>query len=224
MERGDESSLDQRVLRCAPGERIQRTTDAGEDVLYILRGTCAVLAGDERHAAGPDSGVCVAPGERYELANEGDEEVELVAVRVPDPPAGGGRPRCRVVRLADQSAGAATADREFRLLCHPGSGCHGATQFVGSIPPGRAPDHFHLYDEVIYVLRGEGVMHLPWGDTPAGPGTCLHLAPRTVHSFENVGDSALEVLGVFRPAGSPAEAYYPDGTPATTHGRGENAR
>jgi hypothetical protein len=24
----------------------------------------------------------------------------------------------------------------------------------------------------------------------------------------------MQVLGVFRPAGSPAEAYYPDGTPA----------
>jgi hypothetical protein len=24
----------------------------------------------------------------------------------------------------------------------------------------------------------------------------------------------MRVLGVFRPAGSPAEAYYPDGTPA----------
>jgi hypothetical protein len=24
----------------------------------------------------------------------------------------------------------------------------------------------------------------------------------------------MQVVGVFRPAGSPAEAYYPDGTPA----------
>jgi hypothetical protein len=35
-----------------------------------------------------------------------------------------------------------------------------------------------------------------------------------VHCLANTGDSELRVLGVFRPAGSPAEAYYPDGTPA----------
>jgi hypothetical protein len=28
----------------------------------------------------------------------------------------------------------------------------------------------------------------------------------------------MNVLGVFRPAGSPAEAYYPDGTPAVVPG------
>jgi hypothetical protein len=35
-----------------------------------------------------------------------------------------------------------------------------------------------------------------------------------VHCLENTGDSLMRVVGVFRPAGSPAAAYYPDGTPA----------
>jgi hypothetical protein len=35
-----------------------------------------------------------------------------------------------------------------------------------------------------------------------------------VHCLENVGPGEMHVLGVFRPAGSPAEAYYPDGTKA----------
>jgi hypothetical protein len=33
-----------------------------------------------------------------------------------------------------------------------------------------------------------------------------------VHCLANTGESEMRVLGVFRPAGSPAEAYYPDGT------------
>jgi mannose-6-phosphate isomerase-like protein (cupin superfamily) len=68
---------------------------------------------------------------------------------------------------------------------------------------------------VIYVLRGEGVLHIGDFHEPIGEGACIHLSPELVHSLENVGDEPMEVLGVFRPAGSPSEAYYPDGTRAT---------
>jgi mannose-6-phosphate isomerase-like protein (cupin superfamily) len=88
------------------------------------------------------------------------------------------------------------------------------TQFVGHIPPGRAPDHFHLYDEVGYILEGEGAFHVGEESAPLRPGSCFHLPARLVHSLENFGPGAMQVLGVFRPAGSPAEAYYPDGAPA----------
>ena len=40
----------------------------------------------------------------------------------------------------------------------------------------------------------------------------MHLPAGLVHCLENVGPGEMRVLGVFRPAGSPAEAYYPDGT------------
>ena len=52
-----------------------------------------------------------------------------------------------------------TGDRRFRVLMGPGRGCEAATQFVGEIPPGRAPEHSHPYDEVVLVLDGEGVAH-----------------------------------------------------------------
>ena len=42
----------------------------------------------------------------------------------------------------------------------------------------------------------------------------MHLPARLVHCLANTGADELRLLGVFRPAGSPAEAYYPDGTPA----------
>ena len=88
------------------------------------------------------------------------------------------------------------------------------TQFVGLIPPGRAPDHFHTYDEVVYVLEGEGQLFIGGEAAPLRPGTAVHLPARLVHSLANTTDSEMRVLGVFRPAGSPADAYYPDGTPA----------
>ena len=88
------------------------------------------------------------------------------------------------------------------------------TQFVGHIRPGRAPDHFHLYDEVGYILAGEGAFHVGDESAPLPPGSCFYLPARLVHSLENFGPGEMRVLGVFRPAGSPAEAYYPDGTAA----------
>src|SRR5262249_29377868 len=58
----------------------------------------------------------------------------------------------RYVRLADQPI-QNTGDRWYRELIQSD-----ITQFVGSIPPGRAPDHFHLYEEVLCILKGSGFL------------------------------------------------------------------
>ena len=98
----------------------------------------------------------------------------------------------------------ATGDRRFRVLFGPGSGCDAATQFVGEIPPGRAPEHSHPYDEVVLVLEGVGVLHAGPAHQPLTPGSCVHLPPGQRHCLENIGASTLRVLGVFHPGGSPA--------------------
>jgi quercetin dioxygenase-like cupin family protein len=66
----------------------------------------------------------------------------------------------------------------------------------------------------VYVLEGTGRLHVDGETAPLRPGTCIHLPARLVHALENDGPGEMRVLGVFRPAGSPAAAYYPDGTPA----------
>ena len=118
--------------------------------------------------------------------------------------------------LADQEAQSATGARQFRIVFDPANGCPSATQFVGYIPVGAAPAHYHLYDEVIYVLDGTGVMHMNASQTPLHAGSCIHLPARKLHTLANSGPGVMRVLGVFRPAGSPAAAFYPDGTPAYT--------
>jgi oxalate decarboxylase/phosphoglucose isomerase-like protein (cupin superfamily) len=45
-------------------------------------------------------------------------------------------------------------------------------------------------------------------------GSCIQLPARTVHCLSNSGDEPMRIVAVFRPAGSPAAAFYPDGTPA----------
>jgi mannose-6-phosphate isomerase-like protein (cupin superfamily) len=215
-ERSGCTRLEQRVVRFGPGRSRPRGPGDADELLFTLEGRAGLLLDGERYELEPETAVYVRRGERYEVETTTPEELAVVSVRLLPPlePVEAAGARRVVVRLAEREAEAATAAREFRILHDPGSGCASATQFVGFIPPGRAPDHYHLYDEVIYVLAGTGTLFLPNGQSPLEPGTCIHLPPRTVHCLENRGSAPMRVLGVFRPAGSPAEAFYPDGTPA----------
>jgi quercetin dioxygenase-like cupin family protein len=219
-------ALEQTLLECEPGRSVRRATGECEEVLFVLSGEGVLRLEGQVHALEPESGVYLARGESYELEPRGTEALRLVAVRVPDPvaespgaPAGSpgalaAGTRAVVRRLADQESAAATTKREFRIVADPGTGLRSATHFVGYIPTLRAPEHFHTYDEVIYVLDGEGVMHVDGADYPLTAGSSIQLPARTVHCLENTGSGVMRVVAVFRPAGSPAAAYYPDGSPA----------
>jgi uncharacterized cupin superfamily protein len=188
-------ALDQRITRLPPGGR---ATVEGE-IVYVADGEAVLRCEDEEHRLTPETGA-FADGEI-----EAATQLELVRVRVrPDskpttPP---------VVRYADQEPESAGIGREFRLL----AGCTAATQFVGVVPPGRAPMHSHPYDEVAYIVDGEGVLH--WEDgtsVPVRRGSCIHFPRLVTHSLENVGQAPLRVMGVFHPAGSPASRAYEEG-------------
>jgi mannose-6-phosphate isomerase-like protein (cupin superfamily) len=210
--------LEQHVLEFAPGAPAEhRATDDVEEVLFVLTGTGSVRTGVQMSALEPESGVFLPPGTEYELEGSGPDVLRIVSVRIPDPvPPAGGQPRAVSVRhLAEQEAQAATTEREFRIVADPDhGGLQSATHFVGYIPTSRAPEHFHTYNEVIYVLDGEGTFHAEDVDEPIGPGSRIHLTARAVHCLENTGSEVMRVVAVFRPAGSPAAAYYPDGSPA----------
>ena len=207
----DESSgslhLSQAVLRFGVGRSGTRRP-GGDEVLLVVQGEGTLLLGGEAHAVEPEMAAYVPSGGEWRIESPGPADLVVVSVRFR--PSEGGAPA--VVRLSAADAKAATGGREFRLLAGPDVGCEAVTQFVGYIPPGRAPDHYHHYDEVIYVLDGPGALHIGGEEAELRPGSCIHLPARLVHSLENRGESELRVLGVFTPAGSPAEAYYPDGT------------
>jgi len=114
-----------------------------------------------------------------------------------------------LVRLSDRKA-LPTGDRWYRVLVDDEVGSTQVTQFVGSIPPGRAPDHFHLYEEVLFILRGEGRMWAGKTSTPIAEGSCVYLPRKQSHCVENTGTGELRLLGVFYPAGSPAVRYDTD--------------
>jgi quercetin dioxygenase-like cupin family protein len=90
------------------------------------------------------------------------------------------------------------------------AGCQDATQFVGIVEPCRAPDHSHSYDELGYIVEGEGFAHIGGASIPLKPGSCFHLPPEQVHCIENTGPGTMRILGVFHPSGDPASRVYED--------------
>ena len=213
------TGLEQSVIECAPGASVARATDEAEEVLFVVAGAGELSIAGARQRLERESGAYLAPGEEYALDNAGTEPLRVVSVRIldpapPGPRATAGSERAVVRRLADQEAQEATTERWFRIVADPSTGLRSATQFVGYIPTERAPEHFHTYDEVIYILEGEGALHTQGSRTPVVAGSLIELPARTVHCLENTGEDVMRLVAVFRPAGSPAAAYYPDGTPA----------
>lgn len=160
--------------------------------------------GDKEHSLEPGTGAYVASGEQYELENDGPEELVVIVVEAPQENGAPINPSRRTVRYADQPTLEAGADREFRYLVNQDVGCLDLTQFVGLISPGRAPMHSHSYDEIVYIIDGEGILHMGGGARAIGPGSAMHLPPLIEHCLENTGKGSMRVLGVFHPSGDPA--------------------
>src|SRR4029079_19006717 len=176
-----------------------------------LGGSAAIaIAGVERRVEAGAS-VFLGSGTSWTIHTDGGVALLSGLVFDPEPTAEGAH---AVVDLAAEERLSATASRQFSIGLDPDVGCMSVTQFVGSVPQGRAPDRCHHYDEVLYVLEGEGTLHIDGEQEHLAPGSCVHLPARLVHCLENTSDDEMQVCAVFRPAGSPAEAYYPDGRPA----------
>ncbi|HVD77879.1 MAG TPA: cupin domain-containing protein [Vicinamibacteria bacterium] len=210
-----------RVMELEAGLSPGMRTAKADEVLYVLKGQGTFYLDGWPHAAGPDTGIYVRPGTWVTIDNPGPGSLMLLSSRCPDPgnalvpaaprtvPAPGALPMSAppLVRVADRPS-ETTGDRSYRVLVDPSVGCEAVTQFVGTIPPGRSPDHFHLYEEVLCILEGRGRMWAGRSHAPIGPGSCVFLPRRQVHCVENTGSGPLRLLGVFYPAGSPAVRRY----------------
>jgi mannose-6-phosphate isomerase-like protein (cupin superfamily) len=192
------------VVRCGTGRSGPRRLDATQELLYVASGRGAIRVGDEEHPLEPDTGAYVSSGEEYELENLSPEELVVIVVEAPQESDAPIDPSRRTVRYADQPSLEAGGDREFRYLVNQDVGCLDVTQFVGVIPPGRAPMHSHSYDEIVYIIDGDGILHIGGQERAIGPGSAMHLPPLVEHCLENTGKGSMRVLGVFHPSGDPA--------------------
>lgn len=196
------TAISLRVLELPAGQRATLRNEAADEVLYVLSGSGSGLCSN--------TGIYLPPATSLEIA--ADETMTLISSRCPDDgatldgyePGSGGAPV--IVRMQDRPV-QRTGDRWYREVINEDAGSTQVTQFVGAIPPGRAPDHFHLYEEVIVILDGIGEMWAGTSHTPIETGSCIFLPRTQVHCVENRGDREMRLLGVFYPAGSPAVRY-----------------
>jgi len=212
----DAPGLVRRLVTVPAGARFAGSAGAAGELWFVLAGAARLtLDGTAGPELSEDRGLWLPAGAGYDLAAAGTGELRLDIVTLPtagptarpyDPPDLSPPPDLTPPRATDLAACEVetTGDRKFRVLFGPGRGCSAATQFVGEIPPGRAPGHSHPYDEVVLILAGEGVAHVGGSQHALAPGTCLHLPPGSQHCLENTGTALLRVLGVFHPADSPA--------------------
>ncbi|HSC74091.1 MAG TPA: cupin domain-containing protein [Gaiellaceae bacterium] len=202
--------LEQRIIRFAPGRSYDRTAGSRHDLLYVVSGSGELELDGKKHVLEPGTSAFVAPGETWSVDNPGPGELLLVAVSATADLPVDERRRKRTIRFDDQPEHTASVERTFRYLVNQDAGCLDVTQFIGIVQPSKAPFHSHPYEELGYIVKGEGVAHVGGRSVLLRPGSCFHLPPEKVHCIENVGPGPMHILGVFHPSDSPANRVYQD--------------
>lgn len=189
----------------------------GSDVvLFVHTGTGIVKIADRSFAVAPETGVCIKPGEGFQIVNADAHPMSL-SISV-CPPCAAPEYLDRMpeifddavpnrVQGVDESKQEAMADRFFQVLI--GDKSHGTpvTQFIGVIPLSRAAHHRHLYEETITILSGEGFMWTDETKTAVRAGDTIFLPLKQAHSLECTSQDGMRLLGLFYPSMSPAVNY-----------------
>jgi len=101
---------------------------------------------------------------------------------------------------------------EHVTLAGSDNGLNNLSVWKQSVAPGGAtPPHRHDCEEVVLIRAGCGELHLDGQVHRFGPDTTLVVPRNAPHQIINVGDGALELIGVF--AVSPVSVFFPDGQP-----------
>ena len=203
----------------SPGRSLVRVNPVGEEVLYVVSGRGVVTIGACDYEIEPDVGVFIPPRSEYSVQNRGAEKLLVVSVISPEDdlshvvtqpvqaPRPGRKLPWRVVREQERPI-QGMRDREFRVLVNQEMGCQNVTQFVGLIPPGSDEMHAHPYELALYILDGSGIVHSETDSSQFFRGTSIHISAGVNHYLENPLKTAVRLLGVFYPSGSPAARYH----------------
>jgi quercetin dioxygenase-like cupin family protein len=192
--------------------------EVADTLVYVAAGTGSITLGGETTSLMPRAAALVLAGEEATIG--ADDELDLVVMAVGTfvdrhAPLG---PRALTSSLDAVDVQQATGERSFQVLFDATNGSTRATLFAGFLPPGKAPWHYHLYDEIVWVPEGPGLLHIGETVEELGPGSAFRLRPREVHIVENPSvDRDLMIIGLFTPAGNPSAAYLTADVAAEYH-------
>ena len=187
-----------------------------EVVLYLISGHALVNIAGCEFPVQEGCGVHIRSGEAFNLQNACNAKLCLTATvcpgkqefqLLPDDLNGFDERFSKRVIDVGQSERQASGDRFYRLLVGPQTQSKNVTQFIGMIPQSKAPVHFHLYEEVIYVLSGSGHLWAGETHTPVSAGSMIFLPANQLHCLECTDPAGMLLVGSFYPAGSPAVSY-----------------
>ena len=210
-------NLIQRVFRYGMGRSPIMCNETSEDISYVVSGRGEALVNGTAQPLAPATGLFIPPGALYEIVNPGPDDLLIVSVLSPQPGYelawqvdASLRSDGRLITTEAEETPLPAGDRTFKLMINHRYGCRNVTQFVGFIPPGKAPFHSHTYEEVIYFVEGAGIAHVDDRDYPIKAGSSVYLPPLYKHCLENTGDKPIRLLGVFCPAGDPSSKAAED--------------
>lgn len=185
-------------------------------VLTVAAGEGGVEISGRRFDCGPQTGISVRPGETFALTARGDAGLRCFVSVSPQCAAGpqtvpmrdnfdAGYPQRSAV--VDPAQRQAMAERFFQMMVDSRHGSEVLTQFIGEIPRSKAEPHRHLYEEVLMIVRGNGMMWTEGEKYPVNAGDIIFLPRKQVHSLESISPEGMLVAGLICPGNNPAINY-----------------
>lgn len=187
-----------------------------DTVLFVLAGDGEIEISGRRFALQPLTGVSIRSGETYRIHNPGSNTIRFFIWNGPG---------CDALEFADamsvdfESAYPnriaeidpaqrhAMAERFYQILINREHGSDMMTQFIGNVPQSKAEPHRHLYEEVLIVLDGDGMVWTEKLKTAIGPGDVLFLPRKQIHSLQCLSPGGLNLVGVIYPGDNPSINY-----------------
>lgn len=210
--RASSSALSLNAIQVPANASVTIRPEAQDSVLVLLGGVVETRVADQIRSQSIGDATLLTNGSEAVLTTASAEATViqfLVEIEHADThaPLGAGEIFSSIDLSNPQNA---TSNRSYRIVFGPENGSAHATLFVGLVPVGAAPWHFHQYEEIALILEGKGLFHHDGSATPLSAGSAFHIPARDLHINENTSTTEeVLLLGFLTPAGSPSAAYLP---------------
>lgn len=209
-------SLSLRMIQAAPGLSPGFSPIPNDDVLFCTEGRGIIWIGGHPYPLEADTAYFVPAHHSFCVRQDDKTPATLVSSQYPEPrPTKFTEPQTDTQSLSEvppmarlwEQESQTSGERWYRVLLDRKQNSNRITQLVGAIPPGRAPNQEHSFDEVIVILRGVGRLWAGDRSTPLKPGSCVFLPKNQTHCIENTGADEVRLLGIFAQPSDPASGF-----------------